>query len=382
MKKKYLLLTILFLAIGFASVAVTLFVNGTIKVSANTDEFDVYFSKVLVDGVEDNTLVTDDTHITFLKEFKSFGDSHEVEYYITNGSINYDAKVSVSCSEGNDYVEVTSNWVDETVIDSTETKSGKLTMSLKRTYTGDTSLNLPVTCEITVNATERNTKGTGTPAGKVNDKLYTLIADENSNGIADIGDEIQVKGTNENFYVISNDGTILNALAKYNLNVGNMCTSSSSCTPIENPTYKQDSTMRGYVSGESIRKGTLAFSDNNGWPYSNNDTIDIQAYDGPVKTAINAYKAILPEGVEVRLITKAEIEALVNDGATLSYGSIEDKADAKGVSWLYSTSYWSGSAVAGYATDVWYVYSVGSFYGIDFGNDRAFGVRPVISLES
>lgn len=55
-------------------------------------------------------------------------------------------------------------------------------------------------------------------------------------------------------------------------------------------------------------------------------------YDGPVKDTLNEYKEILPEGIEVGLLTKIELEALVNNGATLKYGNIKNKIDAKGYS--------------------------------------------------
>lgn len=264
MKKKYLFLTMLFLAIGFASVAVTLFVNETIKDSANTEK-------------------------------------------------------------------------------------------------------------ITVNATEGDSKGIGTLASTVDGKLYTLIADANDNGIADIGDEIQVKGTNENFYVISNDGDTLNALAKYNLNVGNMCTNFWSCTPIENPTGLQDESMTGYKN-ISYGNGSVTFSNNNGWSYENNDDIDIQSYDGPVKSAINAYKEYLPEGINVRLITKTELDGVGCDSSGNSC--------FEAPTWVYSTSYWTGSATSKSASGVWFVNSGRAFGIIAFNNDSFYGVRPVISLES
>ena len=209
------------------------------------------------------------------------------------------------------------------------------------------------------------------------EKKYTIVNDINSNGRADIGDEIQVNG--ENFYVILNDGTNINALAKYNLNVGKTCTSSNSCTPIENPTGKQDASMTGYYNS-TYGHGSVTFSNTNGWPYANNADIDIQSYDGPVKTAINNYKAVVTNASDVRLITKSEIETLINDGATLSTASIKDKADAKGYSWIYSTTYWVGSARSGLAAYVWSVFSNSTFDYYDFSFDNYFGVRPVITI--
>ena len=58
MKKKGILLVVLLLAVGFAAVTTTLFINGTTNIGTNKDDFDVYYSKAKVNGVEDNTVIT------------------------------------------------------------------------------------------------------------------------------------------------------------------------------------------------------------------------------------------------------------------------------------------------------------------------------------
>ena len=70
----------------------------------------------------------------------------------------------------------------------------------------------------------------------------------------------------ECFYVMHSDDTSVTMLAKYNLYVGNECSSASdsSCTAYgDEATGKQDSTMLGYVAGQSTRKGTTKFSNTN-----------------------------------------------------------------------------------------------------------------------
>ena len=131
--------------------------------------------------------------------------------------------------------------------------------------------------------------------------------------------------------------------------------------------------MLGYVSGQTIRKGTTVFSSatQKGTKYSDYNGSIVERY-------VNAYKEIL-EGeeygvpvVEARLITKDELES-EDIGCDSSNHTCNDAP-----SWIYSTTYWTGSAYD--ADSVWYVYSVGRFHYSDYSYDNARGVRPVIII--
>ena len=211
---------------------------------------------------------------------------------------------------------------------------------------------------------------------EANTKLYTIVNDANSNGTADIGDEIALG--DEHFYVISNDGTNINALAKYNLLVGNEVKCGMmgcSPSPLVNPTGIQDSTT---IPVSAERYGTTAFSSDSqkGTNYSDYQGSIVEGYVNDYVTYLNTNNTGL--NATGRLILKEELDALVNDGTSLSGGSIKDKADAKGYSWIYSTTYWSGSAYN--SVIVWYVLSDGGFGNIDCTVDGSFGVRPVITI--
>ena len=56
-KKKTLLLVVLLMAVGFAAVSTTLFINGTTKINANQDDFNVYYSDAYVNGVQDKSVI-------------------------------------------------------------------------------------------------------------------------------------------------------------------------------------------------------------------------------------------------------------------------------------------------------------------------------------
>lgn len=97
--------------VGFAAVSTVLYLNRNILIAGDQDEFDVYYSKAKVNPVEDNTAIKNKKNIVFEKTFKSVGDKYILDYDITNGSRNYDALVSINCVGGNDYVEVSNNWI-------------------------------------------------------------------------------------------------------------------------------------------------------------------------------------------------------------------------------------------------------------------------------
>ena len=199
-------------------------------------------------------------------------------------------------------------------------------------------------------------------------KKYTIVNDANSNGTADIGDEIAVG--EEHFYVISNDGTNINALAKYNLNVGGEY--NSGWTAYTNPTGIQDSEMLGYIDGKTTRKGVTAFSSTSqkGTNYSDYNGSIVEGYVNNYVRYLNTNNTDL--NATGRLISKEELETL---GCSSSGCSCTNAP-----SWVYSTSYWSGSSDVTYG--VWYADSVGYFYVSNYDFDFFLGVRPVITLES
>ena len=91
---------------------------------------------------------------------------------------------------------------------------------------------------------------------------------------------------------------------------------------------------------------------------------------------VNNYKNKLENNfglkiVEARLITKDE---LIELGCIENSNSCSEAPD-----WVYSTSYWSGTA---YDSDsVLFVYSTGFFYFDNYSSNGNYGVRPVINLK-
>ena len=214
----------------------------------------------------------------------------------------------------------------------------------------------------------------------------------------------------ECFYVMYSDDTTVTMLAKYNLYVGNYVSDSKieglssvdnnikvskldynlsdykvlhifsepeiyDSHPFSSPTGKQDSEMKGWVSAEPPYKGVTKFSDTNYWSstvssypsYVYNENSLLYSY-------VENYKAYLStlgyHPSEARLITKEELEGL---------GCSEEKLSCKTApSWVYETSYWSGSASS--SKYVWYVNSNGYFNNDYAHNNNNNGCRPVITI--
>ena len=176
----------------------------------------------------------------------------------------------------------------------------------------------------------------------------------------------------ECFYVMYSDDTTVTMLAKYNLYVGGEYNSGWTAYGDE-ATGIQDSTMLGYVSGQTIRKGTTKFSNTNYWS-STVSSYPTYVYDSnsTLYSYVENYKTYLSTlGVtptEARLITKEELETLGCSGSSCTSAP----------SWVYSTTYWSGSAFN--TTDVWYVRSSGRFSDYRSSDSISLGCRPVITI--
>ena len=116
----------------------------------------------------------------------------------------------MSCTSGNDYVTVTNNWVDHTIIESTTTKDGLLTLEMIKGYTGDSDLELRVECEITASAVERESLGTNTPADKVEQgvNLYNLMKATAKSDTIDFSVNSKTSGTNGIYTTTETEGSV------------------------------------------------------------------------------------------------------------------------------------------------------------------------------
>ena len=251
--------------------------------------------------------------------------------------------------------------------------------------------------------------GTIVPAKISDEKPNVLIINDNCNGFEEssggsesnvvvypegktkstvaVGDLVKIG--DEEFYVISNDGSDLVLLSHYNLNVG----SNKKAGATEGI---QDSEVKGYVTS-GTKYGNIAFSSTNYWngkvgegldyPGSNcssntytSGTNCTYVYDANsnLKTYVDSYKTYLEgKGATIKSARLLRVEEAFELGCGQGQWSCST-SPANAPSWVYETSYWLGSARN--TSVVWGVYSYGDFYGCtyDYGGD--FGVRPVIII--
>ncbi len=161
MKSRRLLMyvAVLLMAVGFAAVSTTLYLNGQIKVTANVQDFDVYFSKAIENGRENNNLIVDKTHIEFNGELSNVDETYQLRYTVTNGSKNYDASISINCTGGNEYLRVSNDFDITEDLKSGEKREGLLTVQVIKSTTEEVSAS--IACEISGNAQERTNLGNG-----------------------------------------------------------------------------------------------------------------------------------------------------------------------------------------------------------------------------
>jgi hypothetical protein len=176
----------------------------------------------------------------------------------------------------------------------------------------------------------------------------------------DIGDVITI--ANENFNVISDNGDTITMLAQYNLGTD----------------YRQN---------ESMNK--VRFSNNSGWEYTPGPKeIDIQDYDGNVKTYVNEYVYYLQSetgdvSLSGNLMTLTELKKIgctINNDYSLTSESTCTNSEHK--SWLVNGQRsWLRSAFPGKDGVIWLINEAGGLeteYYLDL--DGVNGVRPVVTI--
>lgn len=190
MKKKYLLLTILFIAIGFAAISTTLFLNGTIKIGVNADFADeVIFTSANAKtpaGKEvggNASISADGKTVEFITgNLDSINKIASLEFEIKNNSTQYNAEASISCTSSDenyeDYLNV-STGKESYTIKAGESVTDLLEIKLIKTALGENGNGKDVSfkCEINANAIEKSDVGTlaNTPVCKRATTLHTEI---------------------------------------------------------------------------------------------------------------------------------------------------------------------------------------------------------------
>ena len=363
------------LTIVYAALSAGLTIQGSAQVTSA--DWDIHLANPKVTSGSVTTTVptiTSGKTLSFSTTLNIPGDFYEFTVDVVNGGsidamIDKVTKTPELTAEQAKYLKYEVSYANGESISSKQTIASGVTMPIKVRveYRKDlVASDLPtgtvqLTLGLVLDYVQSDETGTTVNNNGVAAKLVSANGDINVPGtIVSIGDQ--------QFYTIGTEGDNVKLLSMYNLYVGNSVDSNRNVTPLVSPTGKQSELAQGWGDGATEWYGITAFS--------NTST----TYAGSiVEGYVNAYKDIL-EGeeygidvVEARLITKDELTS-EDIGCSADDWTCTTSEHA----WIYSTSYWSGSA---YDADyVWRVDSDGYFGDISYDIDDYFGVRPVIII--
>ena len=374
-----ILVCVFTLTVAYSALSAVLTISGNARVSAA--DWDIYLNNPRVTQGSATTnvpVIKTSSTLEFETTLNMPGDFYEFTVDVVNGGdidamIENVVKTPDLTAEQAKFLNYVITYQNGESITTKQTLSKGTTMPIKVRIeyredlvasdlpTGQVVLDLSLTLEYV------QSDGTGSSVkdnGEV--KLINVISGDGTQK----SDEVCIG--EECFYVMYSDDTTVTMLAKYNLYVGGKYNSSWTAYG-EEATGKQDSTMIGY--GTTPRNGTTAFSNTNYWS-STVSSYPAYVYDSNsiLYSYVENYKTYLSTlGVtpgEARLITYDEL---------INLGCIEDdNTCGSAPSWVYATSYWSGSALN--SSYVWRVQSVGGFDRYKYSGINSYGCRPVITI--
>ena len=398
----YLILGIMILAVtlGYAALAATLKINGTLDVAKTS--WDVHFENVSItpksvtattEPTSDNTTTTE---MEYTVDFTKPGDFYEFTVDMVNkGTINaMITSVSNKVYQANgttertlpEYLKSTVTYDDGIAIaekhklDAGASEKIKVRVEFRK----DIEINqLPSSGAETIKFKFAATFEQADNTAKDKPQLITLQSGKTKDTLT-VGDDICINGdTRECFDFIKYDGNNIVMLAQYNLNVGN--------NPKGSETFLQDSDVKGYVSS-GTKYGNVAFSSTNYWS-SLGLTYPADVYDNTYKTAPDfSGDGYSTTGYSVAYYVEEYKKKLVDYGATISEARLLTYSEATDSSigcssssyscptdgFITNTSFWLGSA--GDNNGVWSVLSRDDFSRSYFIEDSCFGVRPVVVI--
>ncbi len=167
MKKRNIMILMILLVIGFAAVSTTLVINGTLNIGYNEENFSssvVYTRAETEDGTAE--INQDDKNITFeTNKLENVNETATLEFDVTNKSRNYDASVTIKCGlkenfeSFSEYLNIETDITSPFRLESSETKTGRLVVTLKKAYDKDLETTAEIECELVAEPLERDTLG-------------------------------------------------------------------------------------------------------------------------------------------------------------------------------------------------------------------------------
>ena len=393
-----LTLLILFLGIGYSVLTEQLSIHNTINY--NSMNWEIKFSKVVDNG---GTIQTTGEIINEGQTVKiqcNLGKKTTSETCIAKATISNNSTFNVNLSK------TPTITYDDTYIESIEIKWDNHSIFGNDTISSNDYIHKNSTEDVFIKITTKELDITTLPTTSTNIPIALTLdwqeCDEKveypieliSGDGTNIGDEVKIR--NEHFYVISNDGTNATLFAKYNLEVGNTCEvnineGSWNCEKINNPSRIQNSKAIG-VSIDydtmitSSDYGAIEFSSYSFWVDGNENLLEVYGNKYPAyvynettnaKTHVDYYENYLKTlGVPIISSRLIKQEELIQLGCNNETNLCKETAP----SWVYSTTYWTGSAYS--KTEVQIVRNYGNMDKIAPYFDDEAGIRPVITIPS
>ena len=372
------------LTIAYSALSAVLTINGNARVSAA--DWDIYLANPKVTNGSATTnlpVIKTSSTLEFSTTLNMPGDFYEFVVDVVNGGdidamIENVVKTPDLTAEQAKFLKYEITYQNNEPITTKQLLAKNTSMPIKVRIEYRKDLNnsdLPtnqVVLDFALTLEYIQSDGTGSSVNNSGMKVVNVVSGDGTQ----TGDEVCIG--EECFYVMYCDDTSVTMLAKYNLLVGNKYDKTNKTVPLENPTGVQDETARGWFKEYSVENpiiGVIPFSSNAYWS-SITSTYPAYVYNenSYLYEYVENYKSHLEGlGVEIneaRLITLEELEEL---GCVRSSNSCSGSPE-----WIYSTSYWSGSAdSSGY---IWYVRGNNNFYTSIYTTIN-FGVRPVIIID-
>lgn len=376
MKKRYLTILIILLAIGFAAVTTSLYINGTIRFGFNSEDYKIIFTKAVLDGVDKSDTIIKDNGISIEYEtnvLTTIGTSSKLEFVVKNSSSQYDAKLTINCElENPQYSEYYR--IDETIPDIVKaglTVDGEVEVTLLKSSVSAITEKFKCTITATAFLDEDDEPKVCAPQEVCDSITHTCFIDSNCNNKLDKFEEVIID--TEHFFLLSeSDEETLTLFTKYNINTST------------NLQY-EDTTL-----------GTVEFSSGVYWECPDSSCknedgkyLNLNEPDSELATVVNAAKAYATNfgsGFTARLLTYEEM-AIFGELPNLG-GSITGEEDIlKIATGIYESGqylrYWlaSGYEVASDTIPtgrVWGV-SYGAYLSyLYYSTSSEFGIRPII----
>ncbi len=166
MKKRNIMIIVFMLIIGFAAVSTTLVINGTLNIGYNEDFSSsvVYTRAETEDGTAE--INQNEKNITFeTNKLENVNQSATLEFDVTNKSRNYNASVTINCGlkenfeSFSEYLNIETDIVSPFKLESSETKTGRLVVTLKKAYDKALETTAEIECKLVATPEERETLG-------------------------------------------------------------------------------------------------------------------------------------------------------------------------------------------------------------------------------